>query len=86
MLAVLDAPRWSKVVTIREECRLTSLQNCIIARTAVATATYVRCWPDKPLSKQLLHALQRPPTDAPTRDWIHAAADAARSLGVADEV
>lgn len=39
-----------------EECRLPALWHRILARTAVAKATYVRRWPDTILAAQIIDA------------------------------
>ena len=82
MRTILRAPPWTAIVTLREECRIPSIQHRIFARTCVAFTQHVRRWPNSSLSRSFLHAFQRPLADRPDGDILHAAVDAARRLGV----
>lgn len=87
MRAILGAPKWTSLVTMREECGLPSLQHRILARTCIALATtYLRRWPTTSTTTQLRQAFQRPPAARPDGDWMHAVADAARALNLTNEV
>ncbi|KAG0725575.1 hypothetical protein GWK47_038396 [Chionoecetes opilio] len=80
---ILGAPPWTSVATMREECGLPTIQHRILARTSIAMVAYMRRWPAAPLTIQYCHAFQRPPAAGPDKDWVHAAADSARTLDVA---
>ena len=84
--SILGAPRWTSIVTMREECGLPTIKSRIQARTCSAIAAYQRRWPHSRLSRAFHHAFNRPLATRPDRDWVHAAADAARLLGVEDVV
>ena len=86
MKAILGAPRWTSVIMHREECGQPSVKNPSLARTSIALVAYLRLWPVTHLSTQFRQALQCPPIDTPERNWMHAAADAAHTLGMADDV
>ncbi|MPC42309.1 hypothetical protein E2C01_035928 [Portunus trituberculatus] len=83
---ILRAPRWTSIVTLREECNLPSIANRILARTCHTIALYQRRWPESPLTTAFRQAFQRPPAARPDRDWVHSAPDASRSLDVDDVV
>ena len=82
MRKILRGPPWTAIVTLREECRFPSVQHRIFARASVAFTQQVRRWPNSSFSRSFIHALQRPLADRPDGDFLHAAADAVRRLGV----
>ena len=84
--SILGAPRWTSAATMREECSLPTIKARIQARICCAMVAFQRCWPNSRLTQAFQHAFNRPPADRPDRDWVHAAADAARFLGVGDVV
>ena len=81
MRAILGAPLWTSVVTLRKECGLPSVKNHILARTFIALVAYLHRWPATHLSTQFCQVLQPPPTATPERNWVHTAADATCTLG-----
>ncbi|KAG0723007.1 hypothetical protein GWK47_005778 [Chionoecetes opilio] len=86
MRAILNAPRWTRIVTMLAECGLPTIRHHIYARAALAMARYLMTRPNSTLAAHLCHGFQRPPNTRPDGDWVHAMADAARALGVADLV
>ncbi|KAG0711687.1 hypothetical protein GWK47_002219 [Chionoecetes opilio] len=86
MRAILNAPRWTRIVTMLAECGLPTIRHRIYARAALAMARYLKTCPNSTLAAHLRHGFQRPPNTRPDGDWVHAMADAARALGVADLV
>ncbi|KAG0719264.1 Gag-Pol polyprotein [Chionoecetes opilio] len=68
------------------ECGLPTIRHRIYARAALAMARYLKSRPNSTLAAHLRHGFQRPPNTRPDGDWVHAMADAARALGVADLV
>ncbi|KAG0714418.1 Gag-Pol polyprotein [Chionoecetes opilio] len=86
MRAILNAPRWTRIVTMLAECGLPTMRHRIYARAALAMARYLKTRPNSTPAAHLRHGFQRPPNTRPDGDWVHAMADAARALGVADLV
>lgn len=84
MRTILGAPIWTSVATMREECGFSSVRHRIMARTATALATYLRRWSHTSLGRQFRQAFQRPLAPALDGDWVHAVADAVRTLSVTD--
>ena len=74
------------MITLRKECGLSSVKNHIFIKTSIALVAYLRRWLATHLSTQFRQALQHPPTDTPEQNWVHAATDTARTLGVAVDV
>ena len=84
--SILGVPRWTSAATMREECSLPTIRARIEARTCCAMVAFQHRWPHSHLSCAFQHAFNRLPAAYPDRDWVHAAADAARLLGAGDVV
>ncbi|KAG0712165.1 hypothetical protein GWK47_019073 [Chionoecetes opilio] len=82
MRTILNAPRWTRIVTMLAECGLPTIRHRIYARAALAMARYLKTRPNSTLAAHLRHGFQRPPNTRPDGDWVHAMVDAARALGL----
>ncbi|KAG0716414.1 hypothetical protein GWK47_001015 [Chionoecetes opilio] len=80
MRAILNAPRWTRIVTLLAECGLPTIRHRIYARAALAMARYLKTRPNSTLAAHLRHGFQRPPNTRPDGDWVHAIADAHERL------
>ncbi|KAK3883683.1 hypothetical protein Pcinc_012003 [Petrolisthes cinctipes] len=84
--AILAVPRWIRIKVICEECGLPSIHRRILAQATLAMIKNLRCWPFTPLASQLRHAFQRPLNIRPDGDWVHANANAARTLQIKEDL
>ena len=84
--AILNAPRWTRIVTMRKECGLPSIRHRIYARAATSTAKFLKTKPNSSLAAHLRRGLQHQHGNLPGGNWIHNMVDAARTLEVSDLV